>query len=393
MDLNAFFEQTVSELKANGLNWNPKPLQSASGAVAKIEGKQQIILCANNYLGLSNHPAMKKAALQAIKKWGVGSGSVRAISGTMELHKKLEKTIAKFKETEDALYYQSGFTVNSGLLPAVLTEGWIAISDELNHGSIIDGVRLSKAEKAIYPHCDMEGLRKQLQEAKTKNPKGILVITDGVFSMDGDIAPLDQIYELATEFDANIYVDDAHGDGVLGKNGKGIVSHFKLHGKIDMEMGTFSKAFGTVGGYICGSKALCEFALNKSRTWLLTGSHPPATIAASIAALELLNKKPGIVKQLWKNREYWVKELQSLGFDTGKTATPIVPIMLGESKTAQTFSQELYKLGVYALPIVFPMVAKDKARIRTQLSAAHTKAHLDKALNAVEKVGKKLNVL
>ncbi|MFH0954487.1 MAG: glycine C-acetyltransferase [Candidatus Micrarchaeota archaeon] len=393
MDLNQFFSDTVDELKANELNWDPKPLQSANDAESKVEGQNRIILCANNYLGLSNHPALKKASIEATQKWGAGSGSVRAISGTMELHLQLEKKIAEFKRTQAATYYQSGFTVNSGLLPAVLTEGWISVSDELNHGSIIDGIRLSKAEKMIYKHADMQDLRTKLQEAKAKNPKGIMVVTDGVFSMDGDITPLDQIYEISRQFDANIYVDDAHGDGVLGKNGTGIVSHFHLHDKIDMEMGTFSKAFGTVGGYICGSQSLCEFAFNKSRTWLLTGSQPPGTVAASIAALDTIQQNPELVERLWKNREYWVSKLQNLGFDTGKSQTPIVPIMLGDSKLAQEFSKELFKLNVYALPIVFPMVAKDKARIRTQLSASHTKSQLDTALDAVAKVGKKLGVI
>lgn len=396
MDLEAFFRQTVSELKTAGLDWNPKELQGPSDAIATYDGKKTILLGANNYLGLSNHPKLKAAAIAATKKFGAGSGSVRPIAGSMSLHKKLEQTIAQFKKTDASLYYQSGFTVNSGFLPALLTEGWIVVSDELNHGSIIDGLRLAeknKAEKMIFLHRNMEDLKKKLEEAKAKNPKGILVVTDGVFSMDGDIAPLDQIYELAHESDAHTYVDDAHGDGVLGEHGRGIVAHFHLHGKIDIEMGTFSKAFGTAGGYLCGSKALCEFALNKSRTWLLTGSHPPATVGASIAALELLEKSDKLVKQLWKNREYWVKELQSLGFDTGKSETPIVPIMLGDSLLAKKFYQELFNEGVYAFPIVFPMVAKDKARIRTQLSASHTKAHLDKALAAVEKVGKKLKVI
>jgi glycine C-acetyltransferase len=393
MDLQQFFGKTVSDLKTQGLDWNPKELQSASDAIATYDGKKMILLGANNYLGLANNAKLKAASIAATKKFGAGSGSVRAIAGTMTLHKKLEEKIAKFKKTESSLYYQSGFTVNSGLLPAVLTDGWIVISDELNHGSIIDGVRLSKAEKMIFPHCDMNGLKQKLEEAKAKNPVGILVATDGVFSMDGDIAPLDQISELAQQFDANVYVDDAHGDGVLGEHGRGIVNHFHLHGKIDLEMGTFSKAFGTVGGYICGSKAMCEFALNKSRTWLLTGSHAPGTVAASMAAIDLLEKSDKLVKQLWKNREYWVKELQSLGFDTGKSQTPIVPIMLGDSLLAKKFYQELFELGVYAFPIVFPMVAKDKARIRTQLSAAHTRAHLDKALAAVEKTGKKLKVI
>lgn len=396
MDLESFFKQTVSELRTAGLDWNPKELQGPSDAISTFDGKKVILLGANNYLGLSNHPKLKTAAIAATKKYGAGSGSVRAIAGTMQLHKTLEQKIAQFKKTDAALYYQSGFTVNSGLLPAVLSEGWIVVSDELNHGSIIDGLRLAeknKAEKMIFKHCDMQDLRAKLTEAQAKNPKGILVVTDGVFSMDGDMAPLDQIYEVAHGFDANIYVDDAHGDGVLGDHGRGIVAHFDLHGKIDIEMGTFSKAFGTVGGYVCGSQALCDFALNKSRTWLLTGSHGPATVAASSAALDVLEKSDKLVKQLWKNREYWVKELQSLGFDTGKSQTPIVPIMLGDSLLAKQFYQELYSQGVYAFPIVFPMVAKDKARIRTQLSAAHTRAHLDTALSAVEKVGKKLKVI
>ncbi len=396
MNLNAFFKQTVDELKAQGLNWNPKPLESASDAEVRIGGKKILLFSANNYLGLSNHPQLKAAAIAATQKYGAGSGSVRPIAGTFDLHQQLEEKIARFKQTDAALYYQSGFTVNSGLLPAILTEGWVAVSDELNHGSIIDGLRLAekgKAEKIIFKHSDMTDLREKLKEAQAKNPRGIMVISDGVFSMDGDIAKLDEIFELANEFDANLYVDDAHGDGVLGDHGRGIVSHFHLHNKIDIEMGTFSKAFGTVGGYVCGSSELCEFALNKSRTWLLTGSHAPATVAASMTALDLLEKSDSLVKQLWKNREYWVSNLQKMGFDTGHSQTPIVPIMLGDSLLAKKFSEDLFSQGVYALPIVFPMVAKDKARIRSQLSASHTKEQLDQALNAIQKTGKKLGVI
>ena len=279
------------------------------------------------------------------------------------------------------------------MLPAVLQEGWIVISDELNHGSIIDGVRLSKAEKMIYKHADVADLRARLTEARAKKPKGVLIATDGVFSMDGDIAPLDPIHELARSFDANIYVDDAHGDGVLGKNGEGIVSHFNLHGKIDLEMGTFSKAFGTVGGYVCGSPELVEFALNKSRTWLLTGSHPPGVTAASKAALDTIEREPELVKTLWKNREYFVTGLQKLGFNTGNSQTPIIPAMMPTATIARQFSQELFKQGVYALPIVFPMVAKDKPRIRCQVNSKHTKADLDQALSVFQKTGKKLKVI
>ncbi|MBI4045034.1 MAG: glycine C-acetyltransferase [Candidatus Diapherotrites archaeon] len=390
--LDEIFSTELNRLKSEQLNWEPKTLKTPSSNRAMYDGKKVILLCANNYLGLSNHPSLKKAAIDATKKYGAGSGAVRAISGTMELHVKLEKKIAQFKKTPAALFYQSGFTVNSGFIPAMTGEGWLLISDELNHGSIIDGVRLSKGDKTIYKHSDMDDLKRVLAENREKY-KNILVITDGVFSMDGDIAKLDEIVEAANEAGAFVYVDDAHGDGVLGKNGAGIVSHFHQHGKVDIEMGTFSKAFGVVGGYVCGSKELCEFALNKSRTWLLTGSHPPAVSAACIAALETIQKNPSLVKTLWKNREFFIGGLKDLGFDTGKSQTPIIPIMLGESSTAKKFSQELFKKGVYGLPIVFPMVAQGKARIRTQVSASHTKKDLEEALDAIEKVGKEIKII
>lgn len=390
--LDEIFSTELNRLKSEQLNWEPKTLKTPSSNRAMYDGKKVILLCANNYLGLSNHPSLKKAAIDATKKYGAGSGAVRAISGTMELHVKLEKKIAQFKKTPAALFYQSGFTVNSGFIPAMTGEGWLLISDELNHGSIIDGVRLSKGDKTIYKHSDMDDLKRVLAENREKY-KNILVITDGVFSMDGDIAKLDEIVEAANEAGAFVYVDDAHGDGVLGKNGAGIVSHFHQHGKVDIEMGTFSKAFGVVGGYVCGSKELCEFALNKSRTWLLTGSHPPAVSAACIAALETIQKNPSLVKTLWKNREFFIGGLKDLGFDTGKSQTPIIPIMLGESSTAKKFSQELFKKGVYGLPIVFPMVAQGKARIRTQVSASHTKKDLEEALDAIEKVGKEMKII
>ncbi len=393
MDLNAFFKSQVDDLKANQLNWSPKTLGSMSANRATFDNKEVVALCTNNYLGLSSHKKLIRASMDAAKHFGAGSGSVRAIAGTMQLHRDLEARIAGFKHTDAALYYQSGFTVNSGLLPAILQEGWTVISDELNHGSIIDGVRLSKAEKMIYRHNDVDDLEARLREARAKNPKGILVATDGVFSMDGDIAPLDRIAELASQFDANVYVDDAHGDGVLGENGTGIVSHFGLHGKIDIEMGTFSKAFGTVGGYVCGSSDLCEFALNKSRTWLLTGSHPPATVAASIAALDVIESEPKWVKALWRNRKAFVRGLQGLGFNTGNSQTPIVPAMMPEASVAKEFSRALYDEGVYALPIVFPMVAKDKPRIRCQVNARHSKEDLELALSAFERVGKRLRVI
>jgi glycine C-acetyltransferase len=388
-----FFENAMKDLREKKLEWTLRSLETASGARGKVEGKKVIIFCSNNYLGLSNHPALKKAAITAVKKYGAGSGSVRAIAGTMDLHLKLEKEIAKFKGTEAATYYQTGFAVNAGMIPAMMLEGDLIISDELNHGSIIDGMRLSKAERAVFQHKDMEKLRELLEESDKKNYGKKLVVTDGVFSMDGDIAPLDKIEKIAHEHNAMVYVDDAHGDGVLGAKGKGIVHHFHLQNKIEFEMGTFSKAFGVMGGYVCGKKEICDFAYNKSRPWLLSGSSPPATVAACIASLKLLEKNESFVKKLWKNTAYFKKELKGLGFDTGQSETPITPIMLGESATAVQFSQNLFKEGVFALPIIFPMVAKDKARIRTMVSAAHSKEDLDEALKKFEKIGKELKVL
>ncbi|MCX6802391.1 MAG: glycine C-acetyltransferase [Candidatus Diapherotrites archaeon] len=388
-----FFSNTMKDLREKKLEWTLKSLETASGARGTVEGKKVIIFCSNNYLGLSNHPALKKAAIEAVKKYGAGSGSVRGIAGTMDLHLKLEKEIAKFKGTEAATYYQTGFAVNAGMIPAMMLEGDLIISDELNHGSIIDGMRLSKAERMVFGHKDMEKLKALLEESDKKNYGKKLVVTDGVFSMDGDIAPLDKIERTAHEHNAMVYVDDAHGDGVLGAKGKGIVHHFHLQNKIEFEMGTFSKAFGVMGGYVCGKKEICDFAYNKSRTWLLSGSSPPATVAACIASLKLLEKNESFVKKLWKNTAYFKQKLKALGFDTGQSETPITPIMLGESATAVQFSQNLFREGVFALPILFPMVARDKARIRTMVSAAHSKEDLDEALGKFEKIGKELKVL
>jgi glycine C-acetyltransferase len=317
---------------------------------------------------------------------------VRVIAGTQDLHRKLEEAIARFKHTQAALYFQTGFAANAGALPQLAVDGDLAISDELNHVSIIDGVRLSKAERAIFKHKDMADLERVLREAKQKNYKKTWIITDGVFSMDGDIAPLKKIHELAQQYGAFVYVDDAHGDGVLGENGRGVVSHFKLEGKIEAEMGTFSKGFGVVGGYVAGSSALYDFLQNKARSFLLSGSAPPATVAACTASIELLEKDGRLVKKLWRNTRYWKKNLKQLGFDTGESETPITPIMLGESKLAQQFASKLFEQGVFALPIVYPMVAQGKARIRTMITAAHSKDDLNEALSAVEKVGKELGV-
>ena len=387
--------EELAQLESQNLLWNPKTLEGPSQARTKVAGKEVVVLCSNNYLGLANHRALRKAAIAAIKQYGAGSGSVRPIAGTMDLHLKLEETIAKFKHTDDALYYNSGFTANSGALPQLCREGDYVISDELNHGSIIDGLRLSKAERAIYKHKDMQDLETKLKEvrARPQQSKRILIVTDGVFSMDGDIAPLDKIVNLAQQFDCVTYVDDAHGDGVLGEHGRGITNHFKLDGKVDFDMGTFSKGFGTMGGYVACSKTAKKYLLNKSRTWLLTGSHSPAVVAASIASLELLEKSNKLVRKLWKNTKYYKKRVKELGFDTGFSETPITPIMTYESDKARLMSERLFEEGVFALQIVFPMVAKDKARIRTMINADHSREDLDFAIEKIEKVGKELGII
>ncbi len=394
-NLDDYLSAEVQALRDKNLNWNIRTLTGPSVPRAVVNGKNVIMFCSNNYLGLSAHQKLKDAAIKAVQTHGAGSGSVRVIAGTMDLHAKLEQTIARFKHTASALYFQTGFAANQGSLPQLVGEGDLVISDELNHGSIIDGVRLSKAERTIFKHRDMQDLERVLREAKAKTPayKKILVVTDGVFSMDGDIAPLDKIEKIAHDHGAYIYVDDAHGDGVLGEHGRGIVSHFKLEGKIECDMGTFSKGFGVVGGYVAGSSALYDFLQNKARSFLLSGSAPPATVAACIASLELLESDGSLVAKLWDNTKYFKSQLAAMGFNTGESETPITPIMLGESKLAQDFAKEIFENGVFALPIVFPMVSQGKARIRTMVTAAHSKEDLNDALAVFEKVGKKLKVI
>lgn len=388
----AFLREEYLNLEAAGLNWKLRTLQGNSAPHCVVDGKKVIMLCSNNYLNLTNHPRLKEAAKRAIDTHGVGSGSVRPIAGNMDLHLELEKKLAAFKHAEAALVYSTGFAANAGLIPQLAGEGDFILSDELNHGSIIDGVRLSRAQRGIYKHCDVGDLERVLKEARGKYRR-ILVISDGVFSMDGDIAPFDKIAKVASEFGAISYVDDAHGDGVLGEKGRGIASHFHIEGEIDVEMGTFSKAFGVVGGYVSGSEDLRRFAFNKSRTWLLSASHPPAVAAASIAALDVVENEPVHLENLWKNTSYFKKELKRMGFDIGNSETPITPVIVGESTVAQQMSTMLYDEGVFALPIVFPMVVRDKARIRTMMNAGHTRADLDAALAAFEKIGRKLKIL
>jgi glycine C-acetyltransferase len=395
-DPTSFLRKEYLELVSQDLDWKLNVLQGPSTPWCIVGGKKVLMLCSNNYLSLSNHPKLKEAAIEAIKTHGAGSGSVRPIAGTMDLHMELESRLAKFKGVEASLVYQTGFAANAGLIPQLVGKGDLIISDELNHGSIIDGVRLSHADRTVYKHADVADLSKVLDDAERHSPEHqrILIISDGVFSMDGDIAPLDGIAKVAKEHGAMLYVDDAHGEGVLGDGGRGIVSHFHLSSKeVQVEMGTFSKAFGVVGGHINGSKDLVDFAYNKSRTWLLSGSHPPAVVAACIAAIDVLETEPQHVRNLWANTRYFKKAMSGLGFDIGRSETPITPVMVGDSGVAKQLSAKLYEVGVFALPIVFPMVAKDKARIRTIMNAALTTADLDFAINAFEKIGKDLGII
>ena len=392
-----FLRNEYEELVSKQLDWKLRSLQGPSTPRTTVDGNKIIMLCSNNYLSLSNHPKLKEAAKKAVDELGAGSGSVRAIAGNMEIHLEVEKRLAKFKGTEASLVYQTGFAVNAGLIPQLAPDKEdLIISDELNHGSIIDGVRLSKAKRAIYKHGDHEDLARVLEEAEKQGNRRTLVITDGVFSMDGDIAPMDKIVKLGKKYGALTYVDDAHGEGVIGKGGRGIGSHFGVEGEIDVEMGTYSKAFGVVGGFAAGSRDLVNFAFNKSRTWLLSGSHPPAVAAAQLASIDVLENEPQHVENLWKNINYFKKAILDMGFShpiTEASATAITPIIFGESGKAKKASDMLYEDGIFALPIVFPMVSRDTARIRTMMNAGLTTDDLDEALASFEKVGKKLEVL
>lgn len=394
----SFLQSEYNEMVANKIDWVHRSLQGPSDVLCKVDGKEMLMLCSNNYLGLANHPKLKEAAIEAVKTHGAGSGSVRAIAGNMDLHEELERRLAKFKEQEAVMITQSGFAANSGVIPQLAPgDNDYILSDELNHGSIIDGVRLSKATRGVYKHSDMGSLENRMREIEKLNPRRILLITDGVFSMDGDFAKLDKIQKIVEPYGAMIYVDDAHGDGVLGRNykGKGIVDHFGLQGKVHVEMNTFSKAMGTIGGAITGSQDLVTWARNKTRTYLLSGSHPPAVLGASLAAIDILEKEP-IVKKLWDNITYFKKRLVEMGYNhpiTEHSATAIIPVVLGENSVARDFSNALFDSGIFALPIVFPMVPKGTARIRVMMNAALTQENLDTALASFESVGKKLKVI
>jgi glycine C-acetyltransferase len=392
----SYLSKEYRRLIREGLSWKPKELQSASGPVCTVDGREVIMLCSNNYLNLSTHPKVVNTMIEATRNYGAGAGSDRSIAGDTDLHRKLDRLLAEFKGAPASLTFQTGYMVNEGLIPQLCSEGDLFVSDELNHGSIIDGIRLSHADRAVFKHKDVEDLARVMKNAEEHKPsyKHIWIITDGVFSMDGDLAPLPEIVEIAKEHGAGVYVDDAHGEGVLGEGGRGIVNHFGLsRDQVQIEMGTFSKAFGILGGHISGSKDLIKFALNKSRTWLLSAALPPGVVAATIAAIEVMESEPERVKKVWKNRNYFIGKMKELSFDTGNSETPIVPIMCGESKTARALANFVWEKGIYVLPIVFPMVARGKARIRVQLCSEHTNDQLDKAIEAFKKGGEKLGLI
>ena len=383
----------LDELEAKGLRLNFRVLEGPQGAWLTIEGRRLLNLCSNNYLGLADHPRLKEAARAAIQTWGVGPGAVRTIAGTMSLHAELEEKLAAFKQVEAVVALQSGFNANGAVIPAITGPEDVIISDALNHASIIDGVRLSKAARRVYAHADVDDLRRVLGEPEVSGARQRLIITDGVFSMDGDIAPLDEIVAVAEEHDAVVMVDDAHGEGVLGAHGRGIVDHFGLHGRCAIEVGTLSKAFGVVGGFVAGLRTLIDYIRQQGRPFLFSTGLSPADTAAAIAAVELLAADDTLVRTLWANADAFRSGLEALGFDTCRTRTPIIPVMLCEAELAQTFSRRLFEEGVYAMAIGFPIVPRGKARIRAMISAAHSREDLDLALGTFARIGRELGVI
>jgi glycine C-acetyltransferase len=391
----AFLAEELDDLRSRHLYRPLRVMSSAQGPIVSVDGRRLISLSSNDYLGLTHHPRLRAAALAAVERFGAGSGAVRTIAGTMTLHEELEAELARFKGTPATLTFQSGFTANTGVIPTITGEQDLIVSDALNHASIIDGMRLSKAPRRIYPHRDMTGLREILAEAvehgrpETGLPyRLILVVTDGVFSMDGDIAPLPEIVEAAEAAGAAVMVDDAHASGVLGRNGRGTVDHFGLHGRVAIQVGTLSKAVGVLGGYVAGSQDLRDILTQRARPFLFSTSHPPAVAAACLEAIHVLEDEPELIDRLWVSTRRFKAELARLGFDTGVSETPITPVMMGDSATAARFSDRLFEEGVFAQPIVYPTVALDKARIRTIVTAAHTDEQLDTALAAFDRIGR-----
>jgi glycine C-acetyltransferase len=386
-----YLREKYEEMAERGETWDLRELQSPSRPNVTVEGEDAIMMASNNYLDLAADERLREAAVETIEEFGVGAGSDWSIAGYTEVQDDLNEAIAAFKGTEAAVAYQTGYSVNAGLLPQLLEEGDVFVSDELNHGSIIDGIRLSPADSVVYDHSDMGDLEDRLREVHDEYER-ILIVTDGVFSMDGDVAKLDEIQALADEYGAMTYVDDCHGEGVLG-GGHGITAEFGLEEEVDFQMGSFSKAFGGFGGLLAGEEHVVEYAYNTSRTWLLSGGYPPAIAAANRRALEIVENEPERVDRLWDNREYFASELESIGFDTGVSETPIVPAMIGDSQAANEVARRLFEAGVFALPIVYPMVPRGEARIRNQLSAGHTREDLDEVLRVYEAVGRDLDLV
>jgi glycine C-acetyltransferase len=395
----AFLGDELAALRERHLFRPLRVMSSAQGPVASVDERRVISLSSNDYLGLTHHPRLRQAALDAVANYGAGSGAVRTIAGTMTLHEELEADLAHFKDVEAVLTFQSGFSANTGVIPTITGETDLIVSDELNHASIIDGMRLSKAPRKVYPHADVAALREILREATTSGRPGggayrlILVVTDGVFSMDGDIAPLPGIVDAAEEFGAAVMVDDAHASGVLGRSGRGSVDHFGLHGRVAIQVGSLSKAVGVLGGYVAGSQDLRDILIQRSRPFLFSTSHPPAVVAACREAIRVMQDEPELIDRLWANTRRFKAELARLGFDIGRSETPITPVILGDSETTIRFSARLFEEGIFATSVVFPTVALDRARIRTIVTAAHTDELLDRALAAFGKVGREMSVI
>jgi len=392
-----YLSQQLDELKQKGTYFRLRVLEGEQAPLATFDGKKVINLASNNYLGLTTHPKLREAAIEATKKYGVGPGAVRTIAGTMRIHMELEEKIAKFKNVEACVVFQSGFTANAGTVSAILGKEDFIISDELNHASIIDGARLSRAKVLVFRHKDAAHAEELLASVKDQ-PGRKLVITDGVFSMDGDIGPLPALCDVADKYGAIMMVDDAHASGVLGRNGRGTIDHFNVHGRVDVQVGTLSKAIGAIGGYVCGSRDLIEFLYHRARPFLFSTSHPPSVTATCMAAFDVLEEEPQLIDKLWENTRFFKKELGGLGFNIGgrntpASETPITPIIVGEGRLAMEFSRELFKEGVMATGIAFPTVAEGKARIRTIMTATHTKDQLERALETLKKVGKRLGIV
>jgi len=386
-----WIDEEIKKLKEFGLFNVIRTIESPMDAWVTINGRRLLNFCANNYLGLANHPRVRAAAKQAIDEYGVGPGAVRTIAGTMSLHIELEQRLAAFKHAEACITFQSGFAANLATIPALVGRGDIIFSDELNHASIIDGCRLSRAQIVRYTHTDVDDLQNKIRATSDYGRR--LIVTDGVFSMDGDVAPLDKICDVAEEHGIVLMVDDAHGEGVLGSGGRGIVDHFGLHGRVDIEVGTLSKAFGVVGGLVAGKQTIVDWLRQRGRPFLFSSAMTVPDVAACIEAVSILEETTDLVDQLWANAELFKQGMQQLGFDTGHTETPIVPVMLGEAPIAQAFSQKLFEEGVFAMAIGYPTVPRGKARIRVMNSAAHSRDDLETALAAFERVGKAMGII